>query len=413
MALARKNNPDSALAQSRAAAENASIGPAGALPDPTVSFALLKAPQKHVAIAGANGIEYPNLFGALPGMTEYSVSMGQGIPWPKKLAAREDIARQVARHGEIAVHETALALEADVLASCLELLAVQARLELLISQLRYWSKAEEIIKARLDQGGSSASDAIAAMQEQSRLKLRLIDLEAQAQDQKDLLNQLTVRGQDAPIELDASIFALELPRPMEENELLNDLKGRNPEWLASQVDIQSADASIRFAKLDRFPDFHVGAGIARAGSMPVALRVEAGVGLPLWSGRKQNKVLAKAQAERLAAESVRTGLALALATKSRERSRAWRLAAETARLYETELIPQGEAALEIIIARFQNGGATFGSMLDAMNALLKDQENHLEAVAQCHRIAILHYRASLGDVSSLGNRLLKSNLPKG
>jgi len=408
MALAKASNPELAVAQSRVHAEHARVGPSGALPDPEVSFAAQRGPQRDLMITGANGVDASNLFGVLPGMTEYSMSLGQGIPWPGKLAARESVAHQGVKRSELGVYETNLALEADVLTSCLDLLVTQARKDLFASQLSYWAATEEIAKAGLDQGGSSASDVIHAMQEQSRLKLKMLELDNRIQDQKDILNQLTVRDQGLPIELGANILELELPKPPEENKLLEDLKARNPEWLASIVDINSADANVRFAKIDRLPDFRVGAGLAKAGSMPIGWRTEVGVSLPIWSERKQNKMVARAKAELRSAESARTGLALVLATKSRERARAWKLADVTVKLYENELIPQDEAALEILKARYQNGGASFASMVEALNALLKDQEKRLDAIAQIHGYAILQHRASLDAVSASGRRAVKS-----
>jgi outer membrane protein TolC len=317
------------------------------------------------------------------------------------------MAHQGVKRSEVGIYEATLVLEANVQASCLELLVTQARRELFASQLGYWIATEEIAKAGLDQGGSSASDVIQAMQEQSRLKLKLLELDNQIQDQKDLLNQLTVRDQNLPIDLGASILELGLPKLPEERELLEDLKARNPEWLASIVDIKSADASLHSAKMDRLPDFRVGVGIGKAGSMPVAWRTEVGVALPVWSKRKQNKVVARAEAGRRGVESAQTNLALVLVTKSRERARAWKLADVTVKFYENELIPQDEAALEILKARFQNGGASFVSMVEALNALLKDQEKRLDAIAQVHYYAILQYSASLDAVSALGRRASK------
>jgi outer membrane protein TolC len=410
--LAKENNPASAAAQHRIHAEHARIGPAGALPDPQVTFGLQRTPEMHVMIMGTHDFDASHITGALPGMTEYSMSFGQGLPWPGKLTARENVAQQTARRSEIGAHETILALEADVLEASLDLLLVQARRGLLASQLGYWAATEEAAKAGLDQGGGSASDAIQAMQEQSRIKLRLLELDSQIQDQKDLLNQLAARGQDAPIDLGADILNLELPPPPDEKDLLDDLKARSPEWLGSAADIQIADASVRSAKMERFPDFHVGAVMAKAGSAPMGWMIEAGVGLPIWSKRKQNKAVTMAQAERNTAGSAQALLGLNMATKARERARAWKLADATARLYEGELIPQGQAALEILIARHQNGGASFGAMVGALNGLLSDQERHLDAVAQIHRIAILQHRASLGGAPAQDSSAAKTAAPK-
>jgi cobalt-zinc-cadmium efflux system outer membrane protein len=343
----------------------------------------------------AEGMNSHSLSGLLPGMTEYSMSLGQEILWPGKRAAKENMAIQDAKMGEVGEQGAALALESGILAACLELMATKARQELIVSQLGYWASAEAIVKARLDQGGSGAFEAIQAMQEQSRLKLRALGLEKQAIDQCDRINELAARTQNTPIEIEADILGLPLPEPLGAEEIAADLKNRNPEWLASSVAIKGADASLNMAKLERFPDFMVGAGVSKASGMPVGWMLEAGVSIPLWASRKQGREVAKAQSMRGAAGSEQMGLALALEAASRERARSWKLAYDTAKLYEKELIPQGEAALEILIARFQNGGAAFGEMVDALGELLKDREMRLDAIAQTHSIAILQHGAML------------------
>jgi outer membrane protein TolC len=233
------------------------------------------------------------------------------------------------------------------------------------------------------------------MQERSRLRLRLLELESQAQDLRDELNRLAARGQGAPIDLGSGVLGLPLPKPPSEGDILEDLKARNPEWLAASTDVQAADASLKSARLDRYPDFFAGAGVSKMGSAPPAWKAEVGVSVPLWAGRKQGRMVAMAMAERQMAESRRSGLDLALAAKSRELARAWALAFDTAGIYAAELIPMGEAALEILMARFQSGGAPFLSIVEALNALLMDHERRLDAVAQVHRMAIRQHGAKL------------------
>lgn len=404
IALAKEKNPDIQVAYHRTMAESARIEPAGALPDPQLSLGIQKGPNKNIRIADTSGLDsygVSNLSGILPSMTEYSMSVGQAIPWPGKLGAKENIARQNLERSGIGIYEAELLLESSILSSCLELLVLQARRELLVSQQKHWAATEEIIKARLDQGGSSTSEAIQAMQEQSRLKLRLLELDVQIEDQKELINQLVVRQPDTFFELDVSLLKLELPEPPEVAELAEELKAYNPEWLASLADIKIATASVHSAKMDRLPDFWTGIGFSKAGTMPVGWRAEFGIALPIWNGRKQNKVVERTLADRRSAEAVQASLDLVIATKSRERARAWKLADKTKKMYENELIPQGEATLEILMARFQNGGASFGSMLETLNSLLKDQENRLEAIASIHRIAILQHGAVLSAVSKV------------
>jgi len=401
IALALKDNPDAAVSRHRTEAGAARVDPAGALPDPQVSFGVQRGPERDVVVSG-NGMA-GGLHGVLPGMTEYMFSFGQEIPWPGKLAAKERVAETAVRRSEVEARATSLALEAEVLSNALELLVIQARRRLLSMQSDHWGTIEEIVKSRIDQGGSGAGDAIMAMQERSRLKLRLLELDSQAQDRRDALNRLAAREQGTPLDIGADILGVELPKPPGETELLDDLKGRNPEWLGAAVDVRTAEAAEHSAKMDRFPDFFAGAGISRMGSMPPAWKAEVGVSVPLWGGRKQGRMVDMAKAERRTAESLQAGLGLALAAKARERTRAWKLAFDTAEIYAAELIPNGEAALEILVARLQNGGASFLSIVEGLNALLMDQEKRLDAVAQVHRLAILQHGASIENPAKQSN----------
>jgi outer membrane protein TolC len=398
MAQTLKNSPDAGASRHRTESKVARIGPAGALPDPQVSLGLQRGPERMVEILGgdgADGVNAHGLHGVLPGTTEYMFSLGQEIPWPGKLAAREGVAKAGAKRSEVEAHGTSLALETDVLSGALELLVIRARQDLFKSQLDHWGAIEAIVKSRMDQGGSGASDAIWAMQELSRLRLRLLEMESREHDLRDDMNRLAVRFMGTPIDLGVDILALPLPEPPLESELLEDLKARNQEWLGASVDVQMAGASLHSAKVDRFPDFFAGASVSKMSSMPPAWKAEVGVSVPLWGGRKQGRMVAMASAEMQMVESARSALSLALAAKSRERARAWGLAFDTAGIYTLELIPMGEAALEMLVARFQNGGASFVSIVEALNALLMDHERRLDAVAQVHRMAVLQHGARL------------------
>jgi cobalt-zinc-cadmium efflux system outer membrane protein len=370
------------------------------MPDPKLSFSVQKSPERHVAISGgvphgSDPMDTQALSAALPGMTEYMMTLGQEIPWPGKRAAKENMALQDAKMFDVIQRGAVRVLESGILAACLDLMVTEAKIELVASQSAYWAATEKIIKAKLDQGGSSTLEAIQAMQEQSRLKLKTLELEAQLQDKCDRINELTASAQSTPIEINASIWGLELPKPLSAGDIAADLKHRNTEWLASDVEVKGAYANLQMARLERFPDLMVGASVSKAGGMPAGWMVEAGISIPLWSGRKQGKEVARAQSMHGAAESGQRGLAFALEAASRERARSWKLAYDTAKMYETELIPQGEAALEILIAKFQTGGASFGEMVDAIKRLLNDQELRLEAMAQVHSMAIQQHGAML------------------
>jgi outer membrane protein TolC len=230
-----------------------------------------------------------------------------------------------------------------------------------------------------------------------------LELEDLGEDWHDELNRLAAREQGTPVELAADILEMDTPGPPTETELLGDLKARNPEWLGASADVQAAEASLRSAKMDRYPDFRAGMGVSKMGPMPPAWKAEVGVALPIWSGRKQGRAVAAARSALGGAESVRAGLALALAAKSRERVRAWRLAFDTAKAYRDELIPQGEAALGMLMARFQNGGASFVSVVEALNAVLADHERRLDAIAEAHRLAVRQHAAEIRGQGA-GNR---------
>jgi len=406
LASAKGDHPDIAQARARMHAEHTRPGPAGALPDPEVSFSIQRIPAMDVMISGdvmgSGGAPLDvMLSGMVPDRTEYSLSVSQGLPWPGKRAARANLARESAQRSGVGLHQTTLSIEGDILAASLDLLVNQGRRRLQEEQARHWEAAEGLATARLEQGKEGASDTLRAMQERTRLRMRLLELENQAQDLADALNRLAARPAGTPVELQEDILKVARPTRPGEAELLEDLRARNPEWLGTAVDQRSAQAAIASARLDRFPDFRLSAGVMKGGSMPAGWRADVGVALPLWSGRKQGRVVAQREAELQGANAARGSLTLTLATRARDRARAWGLAQETLELYERELLPQGEAALEILMARFQTGGASFASLVDALNALLRDRESHLDAVAQLHRLSILQYRASLDPAPAL------------
>ncbi len=396
LAEARRANPDLLRVRALLEAERAKAGPAGALPDPDLSVGVLRAPAMDVMLASPSGhIDVSGLSAMLPARTEYSLMASQGLPWPGKRAAREALARTGALRVEADLSAADLQVEGEVMETVLDHLALEAQRALLVEQDQQWAVAEELAKTCCELGRGSAADLLQALQERARLRQRLLALEVRSMDLVESLARLLGREPGSLPGLKGRLLDLPLPATPTAEALLADLRAHSPLARVAEADQAAAAQALHLAGLERRPDLRLSAGVMKEAGMPAGWRAEVGFSLPIFQGRKQSQVVAQRRAEQTGAEAARRSLDLLLAQRSRERARAWDLAHRTARLVSLELLPQGKATVEAQLSRYESGKAEFPVVLESLRALLRDQESHLAAVVQLHRLALQQRRADL------------------
>jgi len=392
------HNPEWQRGQAALDAAQTQVPQAGALPDPELSAGFQRRAAMDVRVglpaSLAMGGEAMPLMGSVPAGTEFSLMASQTLPWPGKRALRSDLARASQARVEAERDRIRLDLETALQESLLDWMKVRAELGFLEDQERLALQMETQARSRAEQGAGQ-SDLLLAMMDRTRLAQRRLQSEAQEAEVRAILNRLAGRNPEDSLSLDARLETLPRPAAPGLREALEDTWQRSPEWKGSAAEQSQADWALELGRKDLRPDFRISAGLMKEPGMGTGWKAEIGVSLPIFSGQKQHQAIAQRRAEQSAAGARREALRQDLELRTRERLRTWSLAERQVRLFEEGLLPQGELSIQSLMGQYEAGRTGFPSVLEALNARLRDRQAHLEILVQLHRLALAQHRLNL------------------
>lgn len=379
VALARTSNPGLAASRLQAAALKERPGPAGTLPDPSLTFSLMNRP-----LAGL-GTDDP--------MTMNQVELTQTLPWPGKLGFARERAAHLATAASLSVGEAEVQLLARVKRAYFELayldraIAISARTRGLLRDFFQVSQTRYAVGEGLQQDVLQAQVAVARMTE---------DLTVMEQERVALaarLNALLGREATAPV------GGLELadptgpPPPLDS--LLPRARATRPAVRAAQERVQAAAAGYRAARRELYPDFMVGLAWGQRPQFGDMGSLMLGVTLPIWAGRRQLPMRREMAAMQASEEAMARDLdneTFAMLTERRaEADRAWALS----QLYRTSILPQARAAVESALSAYRVGRVDYMTLVES-EMTVNRYEIELVRLAATYRQAEAELEALVG-----------------
>lgn len=375
IADALAHSPDHAQAQAEVSAERERVPQAGALADPTLVLGIQNDGFSAIKI----GVE-PTSF--------WQVLINVPLSWPGKRGFREEAAQARVTVSEAALQRVRLTLLGEVERGYLDLrlvrgqLALQARLESL------WQQAEEITRARYQVGEVPQSDVLRAQLERTRLRLLRLALETGERTYVQALNRLRVHPLDEPI---ATPVPLTEPRsgtlPTVEV-LLSDAEARSPDLALAARGAAVAEARVKSAYRERWPDLSVTAAIMPRGALEPMWAASVGLSLPIYWWDKGSRAVSESEharaAEQQGAEAVRQLLAL----RTRERHTALSATLEALEIFHHGLLVQSHATVDSTLFQYRVGKVPFASVLEVMRGLVADENGYLSTLADAERLLI-------------------------
>ena len=382
-------SPDHARARAEVSAERERVPQAGALADPTLVLGIQNDGFKGIQI----GVE-PTSF--------WQVLINVPLSWPGKRGYREDAAAARVTVSEAALQRVRLTLLGEVERAYLDLrlvrgqLALQARLESL------WQQAEEIARARYQVGEAPQSDLLRAQLERTRLRLQRLALEAGERAALQELNRLRVHPLDEPIDTPVPLVDSR-PGPLPAAEiLLADAEARSPDLALAARSAGVAEAKVKSAYRERWPDLSVTAAIMPRGGLEPMWAASVGLSLPIYWWDKGSRAVSEAEhvrtAEQQGAEAVRQLLAL----RTRERHTALSAVLDALEVYRHGLLVQSDATVRSTLFQYRVGKVPFASVLEVMRGLVGDEGGYLSTLADAERLLIALREVSLQSPSTAG-----------
>lgn len=344
-ALAR--SPSVAVLRERLAAAREMIGPAGALPEPSIELVLAD-------------IGFPRYTVGTDEMSMIGPEVRQDLLFPGKRDAR----RQAAR-AEVEIRDAELDLAQRMVAA--QVRTLYARVYALDRERQSLQAARELLEmlsatvaARYGAGHAEQEAVLKAQLEVSRLGERLDDLSA---DRKTLVANLN-RLCDLPGEALLGRVALLPPATFPTSSLEELVLANSAEVASKQAAVSAAARRLDVAKLELKPNLSAGAALGLRGSFDPAVTLRLGFEWPLWRKQKQEPMIhasehefAMAQAELRDAEAVARAEAARLAAE-------WQRSERQIQRYQQAIVPQTSAAIDAARASYLAGRGDFLTVVD-------------------------------------------------
>lgn len=365
-----RNNPELKAARREIDMRVARVAPAGAPPDPSLSFGYM------------GGVLRPPFFPSAraPGSFR-QFGLSQEIPYPGKLGLQRRVAATEAEAERWNAEDTRKRLIAELKMAYVEYVYINRSLGVIQRSKERLEQFRQIAEAQFRVGQGLQQDVLKAQVEISMT----LEREAMFAQERDTLrarlNGLLFRPPDTPLD---SALAYDASTAVPSVEELRTLVQQNyPALKRDERVIDRGQQALSLARREVLPDFAVNVTSQQfTGGMPWMYGVDLMVKIPVFWQRKQRPMIAEAAAALDSGRRMRDStLSMAIAQTTSEY-----LAATTSRrladLYSDSTLPQARLALESSLASYQVGRLDFLSVLTNFLTVLSYELNYEEQTAR-------------------------------
>ena len=401
-------NPAVRAARERVEAARARIGPAGALPDPTVGLGIMNLPLGSEAEedgpADPHAPARANSSLSADMMTMKTVALGQTLPVPGKLAlARRAVEREYAAAG--ARRSAAeLKVAAEVRKTYYELAFLDRAADVLESSQKLLVNFIQVTEARYGVGAGGQQDVLKARVETARLAEEAVALAEARRAALARLNALLDRPSETPVRdprvperIARAAVATDIssirftsgalgarladsPFPplvvLQERAVQN-----NPEVRAHEADINAQAARLELAGKAHLPDFDLSLQYGQRDGRRDIVSLMVSVPVPLHRRTRQNEQVAEARAELAALEAQHDEMLNELRAEIAERHAMLERDRAQLALFVKSAVPQARASLESATAAFQVGRTDFLALLENQTTLYNYETAYFRVLA--------------------------------
>jgi outer membrane protein, heavy metal efflux system len=387
------HNPGIAAVKARARAAEASIAPAGSLPDPMLSLSLRNFP---VSQPGFDDF-----------MTMKVVGLSQRLPYPGKRSLATQAARQRTRAALADLDDLRLEVARDVRRAYYEVAYLDRALEVVARHMEVMSALAETTDAHYAVGTAAQEDVLKTLVESAALADEAARLSERRRGVVAELDRLLDRPPDSPV-AGASIpdriarAAVRAPervgfeslrpgarvadspvRPLAE--LMRAAEDNNPSVRASRARVEGWRSRLDLARKAHLPDVDVALSYGQRDGRTDMVSLNLAVPLPLNRGARQDAWSAAATAELAGSEAgLRDHVNGILARVATLRANLERDRTALA-LLTTGILPQAEAALQAATSGFRVGNTDFLTVLASQTTLFQYEINFHRTLADFAR----------------------------
>lgn len=373
---ALRHNPEIAAAMHERDAAGNRISPAGALDDPMFEAGFLNLPLNSLRFNRED-------------MTMKMLGISQKLPYPGKLGLRQDVAAKNSESVAFGYRETVGRVVREVRIAYYDLALIDRTIALMEQSRQLIEQLLRIAEGRYSVGQSAQAEVLKAQTQLAKMSEELVRARRERRTMEADLQRALGRGADA-----GGIQPV-MPRldggPLRMDELREAaLRGR-PQLLGLQALIDKSEKSLELARKEYYPDFDVRLSYGQRDKMldgttrPDMFSLTVAINLPVWRKEKLDPLVAEAQAMREQAISLYQGQYNDLIAKLRQQVAIAEQSRESARLYETGILPQARLSLESALSAYRVNRVDFSMLLDSQMTVLSYEINHASALVAMNK----------------------------
>jgi outer membrane protein TolC len=284
------------------------------------------------------------------------------------------------------------------------IVSVQATIE---RQLRLLDAAVQLSSTRYGAGSAPQSDPLQAKLARDRLQSEALALESDRVSALAAVNVLRNHAPRDPVSvapIDAAAVRAGLKTLPPADSLVGLALSVHPRLAAQQAAVEQATRSIQVERLGARPDFTL---MLRYGYRPRVVNTNlpdffsafVGIRLPLWAGRKQNRLADAARADSSAAVAGLRDTELHLSRDVVEATARVQAAQQRLVLLVDRVVPAAQGTVESVLRSYQVGRAEFLTLLSVEDARYR-AELEAAAVASYYQTQLFLLRQLTAEESS-------------
>lgn len=367
---ALEQNPRLSRLDQEYQAAAARVGFANKLPDPKL---------------GANF--FGNPIETAAGSQRANMNLSQAIPWPHRLNAVQQQACLEALAVKAELDAQRLRVIAGVRVGLFRLYVVEKQIRTTEANQKFLNALIEAANARIATGKATQGDVLLGTLELSHLEERLLNYRRRRRAVEAEINRLLGRSADTPLQPPERLAVGE--PDLDAAEIHQVALSHQPEIEAARLRAEARRWGIEVARLSRRPELMLSANyfftddnrpassIVNVGEDPWSLGVQ--VSLPIWQ-RKYDAMREEAEWQHQASHQTvqelhdrYDAMILDLLTEARR-------AADTARLYQSTILPQARQTLSADQGAYSNGTVEFDRVIRDYRNLLTLELGYQKAV---------------------------------
>ncbi len=388
--LAEQSNPGLAQRQAQVEAMSALPSQLGSLPDPMISMGLVNLPTDSLSTSQE-------------AMTQWQLGISQDIPFPGKLALKQQAATERAHASAFMTTEYKQQLIQSITSYWWQLFYLEKTLAIISTNKTLLKQFIDIAETKYRVGHGLQQDVLLAQLELSKLLNREIELNSEREQMVIRLNTLLSRPTDTAIQLPAfQHIDTTLPEIKPVDEIL-DIAKQNRSILLQQKHLIAAAAEDKaLAEKDLLPDFKISAayGVRQGHNLDGSdrsdmLSLQVGINVPLFADRKQKMAISQKNSELKQQQFAYQDSWNQVQSEIANYITQYQQACQQYSLLDTGILPQARQTIASMLSGYQVNKVDFLNLVRAQITLY-DYETQLWLSVKTAKTALANLEASVG-----------------